>query len=174
MIRTPHLLAEEPAAAALPKGAPRPWWEGRPFVAAMILLAFVPLIYPVIPPLVDLGGHMGRYKVAVDLANSPILQQWFSFRWLPIGNLGVDLLVVPLSKLMGVELATKLIVMSIPPMTVAGMLWVAREVHNRLPPTAAFALPLAFGHPFMFGFINFALSMALALLAFGLWLRLGM
>src|SRR5690606_35841199 len=32
---------------------------------------------------------------------------------------------------------------------------------------------LAFGHPFMFGFANFALSMALALLAFGLWLRLG-
>jgi hypothetical protein len=34
-------------------------------------------------------------------------------------------------------------------------------------------VPLAFGHPFMFGFVNFALSMALALLAFGLWLRLG-
>jgi hypothetical protein len=53
------------------------------------------------------------------------------------------------------------------------MLWVAREVHNRLPPTVAFALPLAFGHPFMFGFVNFALSMAFAFLAFGLWLRLG-
>ncbi|HTG78220.1 MAG TPA: hypothetical protein VL553_01315, partial [Sphingomicrobium sp.] len=152
---------------------PRPWWEGRPFVAAMILLAFIPLAYPAIPPLVDIGGHMGRYKVAVDLAGSPILQQWFSFRWLPIGNLGVDLLVVPLAKLIGVELATKLVVMSIPPLTVAGMLWVAREVHNRLPPTVAFALPLAFGHPFMFGFVNFALSMALALLAFGFWLRLG-
>ena len=173
MIHAPHLLAQEPAAAALPKGSPRPWWEGRPFVAAMILLAFVPLLYPQVPPLVDVGGHMGRYKVAADLAGSPVLQQWFSFRWLPIGNLGVDLLVVPLSKLIGVELATKLVVMSIPPMTVAGMLWVAREVHNRLPPTVAFALPLAFGHPFMFGFVNFALSMALALLAFGLWLRLG-
>ena len=27
--------------------------------------------------------------------------------------------------------------------------------------------------PFLFGFVNFALSMALAFLAFGLWLRLG-
>jgi len=173
LIAAPHLLAQEPAAAALPKGAPRPWWEGRPFVAAMILLAFVPLLYPAIPPLVDIGGHMGRYKIAADVADSRILQQWFSFRWMPIGNLGVDLIVVPLSKLIGIELATKLVVMSIPPMTVAGMLWVAREVHNRLPPTVAFALPLAFSHPFMFGFVNFSLSMALALLAFGLWLRLG-
>jgi hypothetical protein len=139
----------------------------------MILLAFIPLAYPAIPPLVDVGGHMGRYKVAAELAHNPILQQWFSFHWLPIGNLGVDLLVVPLSRLIGIELATKLVVMSIPPLTVAGMLWVAREVHNRLPPTVAFALPLAFGHPFMFGFVNFSLSMALALLAFGLWLRMG-
>ena len=172
MIAAPHL--PPPAAAALPKGAPRPWWEGRPFVAAMVLLAFVPLLYPAIPPLVDIGGHMGRYKIALDVWHSTTtLQQWYSFRWLPIGNLGVDLLVVPLAQLIGLEPATKLVVMSIPPLTVAGMLWVAREVHNRLPPTAAFALPLAFGHPFMFGFVNFAMSMALAMLAFGLWLRLG-
>ena len=58
-------------------------------------------------------------------------------------------------------------------MTVAGFLWVAREVHNRLPPTVAFALPFAFGHPYLFGFVNFTLSMAIAFLAFGLWLRLG-
>jgi hypothetical protein len=173
VIHAPELVAHEAALAALPKGAPRPWWEGRPFVVAMILLAFVPLLWPTIPPLVDLGGHMGRYKVALDGAHSATLQQWYHFRWLPIGNLGVDVLVVPLAKLIGLEPATKLVVMSIPPMLVAGMLWVAREVHNRLPPTVAFALPLAFGHPFMFGFVNFSLSMALAFLAFGLWLRLG-
>ena len=139
----------------------------------MILVAFVPLLYPAFPPLVDLPGHMGRFKVAVDVATSPYLHQWYSFRWNLIGNLGVDLLAIPLAKLTGVELATKLVVMMIPPLTVAGMLWVAREVHNRLPPTVAFALPLAFGHPFLFGFVNFSLSMALAMLGFGLWLRLG-
>jgi len=36
-----------------------------------------------------------------------------------------------------------------------------------------FALPFAYSHPFMFGFVNFALSVALAFLAFGLWLHLG-
>ncbi len=46
---------------------------------------------------------MGRFKVALDLDNSPALQQWYSFHWLPIGNLGVDLLVVPLAKLIGLE-----------------------------------------------------------------------
>jgi hypothetical protein len=57
-------------------------------------------------------------------------------------------------------------------MTVAGLLWIAREVHGRIPATALFALPLAYSYPFHFGFVNFALSMALALNAFALWLRL--
>jgi hypothetical protein len=150
----------------------RPWWETRPFVAAMILLSAVPLLYPEIPPLVDLLGHMGRYRVQLDLDSSSWLGRYYGYEWQAIGNLGVDLLVVPLRKLFGLEPAVKLIVLAIPPMTVAGFLWVAREVHGRLPATALFALPFAYSHPFMFGFVNYALSMALAFLAFGLWLRL--
>jgi thiol:disulfide interchange protein len=34
-------------------------------------------------------------------------------------------------------------------------------------------LPFIYGFPFLFGFVNFTLSVALAFLAFGLWLRLG-
>ena len=173
MAERPHLLASGAAAAPAPRGEPRPWWEGRPFVAAMILIAFVPLLYPPVPPLVDLFGHMARYRVELDLASSPDLQRFFGFEWKMIGNLGVDLLIIPLSKIFGLELAVKLVVMTIPPLTVAGFLWVAREVHNRLPPTVLFALPFAFGHPFQFGFANYSLAMAFAFLCFGLWLRLG-
>jgi hypothetical protein len=158
--------------AAVDRSA-RPWWERRWFVAVVILLSCLPLLYPPIPPLVDLFGHMGRYRVQLDLPDSPWLHQYYGYHWAAIGNLGVDLLVIPLERLIGLEPAVKLIVLAIPPMTVAGFLWVAREVHHRLPPTALFALPLAYSHPFMFGFVNFALSVALAFLAFGLWLRLG-
>lgn len=139
----------------------------------MAIAATIPLLYPQIPPLTDVMGHMGRYRVELDIGTSPYLHQWFSFRWAIIGNLGVDLLIVPVAKLFGLELGVKLIVMTIPALTVAGMLLIAREVHGRVPPTLAFAFPLAYGFPFQFGFINYCLSMALALLAFGLWLRLG-
>ncbi len=148
------------------------WWESRLFAVALVLAAAVPLLYPKIPPLVDLLGHMGRYRVQLDHGQSPDLQRYFDFHWQLIGNLGVDLLIVPLSKVVGLEMAVKLIAVAIPPMTVAGFLWVAREVHGKLPPTTAFAVPFAFGHPFMFGFLNYALAMALAFLAFALWLRL--
>ena len=148
------------------------WWQGRTAVLLLSLFAVVPLLWPSIPPLVDLPGHMGRYRIQLDYATSPVLREFYSFHWSLIGNLGVDLLIIPMSKLFGLELATKLIVMSIPVMTVAGLLWIAREVHGAIPPTALFALPLAYGHPFIFGFVNFALAMALALLAFALWLRM--
>jgi hypothetical protein len=153
--------------------AARPWWESRACVALVILATMIPLIYPPIPPLVDLLGHMGRYRVELDLHHSPFLRQYYDYHWAAIGNLGVDLLIVPLSKLVGLEFAVKLIVIAIPPLTAAGFLWVASEVHGRVPPSAFFALPFIYGYPFLFGFVNFTLSVALAFLAFGLWLRLG-
>ena len=137
------------------------------------LATMIPLLYPPIPPLVDLFGHMGRYRVELDLDQSPFLQQYYGYHWAPIGNLGVDVLVMLLGPIIGLEPAVKLIVLAIPPMTAVGFLWVAREVHGRVPPTAFFALPFIYGFPFMFGFVNFTLSVALAFLAFGLWLRLG-
>ncbi|WP_308515297.1 hypothetical protein [Sphingomonas flavescens] len=151
----------------------RPWWERRWFLALVVLSTAIPLLYPPIPPLVDLFGHMGRYRVELDLATSPYLQRYYDYHWAAIGNLGVDLLIIPLGKLIGLEPAIKLIVLAIPPMTAAGFLWCAREVHGREPPTAFFALPFIYGYPFLFGFVNFTLSVALAFLAFGLWLRLG-
>ncbi|MDT9599457.1 hypothetical protein [Sphingosinicella rhizophila] len=150
----------------------RHWWESRAFALALILATAIPLLWPDIPPLVDLPGHMARYRVQIEIDQSAALRSFYDFRWALIGNLGVDLLVVPLAKIFGLELAVKLIVLSIPPLTAAGFIWVAREVHGNTPPTAAFAVPLAYNYPFFFGFVNFALSMAFAFLAFALWLRL--
>jgi hypothetical protein len=164
--------AEASSADHLKLGA-RPWWESRLCIVLVVLATMLPLAYPAIPPLVDLFGHMGRYRVELNLDHSPWLQQYYDYHWAAIGNLGVDLLIIPFGELMGLEPAVKLIVLAIPPLTAAGFLWVTSEVHGRIPPTAFFALPFIYGYPFLFGFVNFALSVALAFLAFGLWLRLG-
>lgn len=148
------------------------WWQTRQFVVLAALAAMLPLLLPAIPPMVDLPGHMGRYRVQLDYNDYPWLADWYKFQWQLIGNLGVDLLVMPLAPVFGLELAVKLIVISIPVLTVVGLLWIAREVHGRIPASALFALPLAYNFAFHFGFVNFALSQALALNAFALWLRM--
>jgi hypothetical protein len=166
-------MAAGAASAANKADDARPWWESRLVLALVVAATMLPLIYPPVPPLVDLFGHMGRYRVELDLHHSPWLQQYFNYHWAAIGNLGVDILVLLLGPIVGLEPAVKLIVLAIPPLTAIGFLWVAREVHGRVPPTAFFALPFVYGYPFLFGFVNFALSVAFAFLAFGLWLRLG-
>ena len=155
------------------EGEIRRWWETRAFALFLVLASTIPLIWPDVPPLVDLPGHVGRYRVQLDIADSAVLRDYYTFEWALIGNLGVDLMVELLAPLLGLEAAVKLIVLTIPPLTAGGLLWVAREVHGRIPPTAMFALPFAYNFPLWFGFINFALAMALALLAFAFWLRLG-
>lgn len=154
-----------------PTEMPR-WWQTRWFVLFAALAAAIPLLWPDIPPQVDLPGHMARYRVQLSHGEVPWLNDWYKFEWSLIGNLGLDLLIIPLEPIFGLELAVKLIVITIPVLTVTGLLWIAREVHGRIPATALFALPLAYNYAFHFGFANFALSMALALNAFALWLRL--
>ncbi|KTT73611.1 hypothetical protein NS334_07215 [Sphingomonas endophytica] len=149
------------------------WWERRAAVGVLLLLAVVPLIWPTIPPLLDLPGHMASYAISIAPDASPLLQRYYSFQWQLIGNLGLDVLMVPVGKIFGVELGTKLAVMTIPLLTVAGMLLVAREVHGRLPATTALALPLAYNYFFLFGFVNYCLAMAMAFWALSLWLHLG-
>ena len=163
-------IAKGPAGPPL---HPLRWWESRRFVLFIMLLTALPLVWPNLAPLVDLPGHIGRYRVQLELASSPDLQQYYTFHWQLIGNLGVDLLVQIFAPIFGLEPTVKVIVLMIPVLTVGGLLWIAHEVHGRVPPTALFAVPFAYNYPFLFGFVNFALSMALACIAFALWLRLG-
>lgn len=147
----------------------------RPRLVILLLaaLSILPLIYPSIPPLTDLLGHIGRYRVQLDLASNPVLQRYYGFEWALIGNLGVDLLVQAIGPLIDLEPAVKLIVIAIVALTTGGFLLLSYQVHGRISAMAFFALPLAYSFPFQFGFVNYCLSMALAFLAFALWIRLG-
>lgn len=147
------------------------WWERRWLTTALVLLTVVPFLLPEVPPLVDLPAHMARYRVALDLNQSPDLQRYFGYHWQLMTNLGVDLMVVPLARLIGLEPATKLIVLLLPVLTAAGLLKVARAAHGRVPATFWFALPFALASPLLFGFVNFVLAAALSLLVFGWWLE---
>jgi len=157
--------------APLPPLAPA-WWNRPAYAWVLVALCALPLLWPPLPPLTDALGHIARYHVELHIHDSPYLKHYFSFQWALIGNLGVDLLIVPMAKLFGLYTGVKLIVIAIPVLTATGLLLIAREVHGRVPPTFAFALPLTYGFPFQFGFLNHCLSMAFAFLAFALWLRM--
>lgn len=147
------------------------WWNSPAYVALLLAMMAVPLIWPPFPPLDDIPTHMGRFRIQAGLADAPTLASIFSIHWMPVGNLGTDLLVYLIQPWLGIELATKLVVIAIPVLSAAGLLLIAKEVHGELPASAAFALPLLYGYAFQYGFINFSLGAGLAFLLFGLVLR---
>jgi hypothetical protein len=148
------------------------WWQRPALLWLAVALSVVPLLWPQIPPLTDLPGHIGRYRVMLG-TDADVLGQWYRFEWRLVGNLGVDLLVYGLAPLIGLEPAVKLAVIATVALFAAGTLWVSREVHGAVTPFAWFALPLAYAFPLHFGFVNYWLAMALALNGLALWLRLG-
>lgn len=152
------------------KAAPiRPIWA-----AALTLVALLPLLYPAVPPLTDLPAHMARFMVQMDGGRSAVIAQWYSFDWNLIPNLGTDLLALVLEPWLGLEATMKALALLIIALQTAGYLLLSRAAHGRIEPTALFALPLAYGNPFQYGFLNFTFAAALATLALALWITPGM
>lgn len=143
-----------------------------PAILLVCLIAITPLLVVGIAPLTDLYGHLGRYAVQTELAQRPGLQPYFTYDWKLIGNLGGDILVEVLHPLLGLEGSVRATVLITQLLGALGLLLVSREVHGRVTPFAIAAIPMIYGFPFNYGFINYALSMALALLAYVAWLRL--
>lgn len=124
-----------------------------------------------IPPLIDVPGHTGRFAVQAAAVGSPLLR-WYGFHWAFTLNLGTDLLVEALRRWIGLFPAVWLVSAVAPALTAAGVLAVARALN----PRGAHALPLAllfvFNFPFLWGFLNFQLAAAFALLLLAAWVAL--
>ncbi len=147
------------------------WWKGRAVQILALLLLALPVAVTTLPPLTDVLGHLGRYHIQLTLADSPALQRNWAFHWSLIGNLGVDLLIIPLSALFGLERAVWLVALILPPLFGWGLIRIARAHRGAVTPLTLFALPLALAYPYQFGFINFWLGLALALHLYASWVR---
>lgn len=168
MTQAPPLSSAPQPGARIPFG----WLDRWPVIVLVLIASIAPLLVVGIAPLTDLYGHLGRFAVQTELAQRPGLQPYFTYEWKLIGNLGGDILVELLHPLLGLEGAVRATVMITQGLGALGLLLVSREVHGRVTPFALAAIPMIYGFPFNYGFINYALSMALALLAFAAWLRL--
>lgn len=159
------------AKAHMEKEPPR-WLRSRWLVVALCVASLLPLLFPQLPGLLDVPGHTGRFAVQIDDGRTPELARWYDYHWDILPNLGVDIMVELLSRFVGLLTAVKLSVMAIPFLCVLGILMISRSVHGYVTPPALFVVPVAFGHFFHFGFVNFYLGVGLALVGFAVWRRL--
>ena len=162
-----------PAATAVVATRPGGWkhdvglWLG-------VLLAFaatLPVLVTWAPQMTDYPSHLAGYKIMLDYGRDPFLTQYYTFHWEWTGNLGAELLMVPLTPLLGLEAAGKFIAWMIPLLTGLSLLSVAWTLRQRIGVGAILAFVTIWSPALLMGFLNYSLSLALALFAFAAWVR---
>jgi hypothetical protein len=131
---------------------------------AAALLSLAPVLLVPIPSFVDAPVHMARHHIlAVAPAGGPLLQ-YFIVQWHWIANLGADIPATLLGRWLGGEAATRIVAALIAPLTIAGIVGLSRAAHGRIAGSAMLALPFVFHQGWMYGFLNYGVGTALALL----------
>lgn len=149
--------------------APRLWlWLTLGLAVAHAALVFASPM----PPLHDYPGHLARIHIMTRLGDSALLQSYYDYTWLLRHNTGSDLLIFLLAHVMPIEVAGRLVVAAIPASTLMALWWIRTKVHGRCDSLVLLAAPYAMGVWYSWGFVNYCLSVALALLAFALWLEI--
>ncbi|MDB5700523.1 MAG: conserved rane protein of unknown function [Sphingomonadales bacterium] len=135
----------------------------------LVAVSALPMLVVSIPGAADYPSHLARVFVFSQIGHGTALDGYFTVNWRWIGNLGIDLPTLLLTPMFGVEGAMRLVSALIAPLTVAGIFMLSRSVHGRVSGSAMLALPFAIAQPFLFGFLNYCLSVGLALIVAALW-----
>jgi len=134
-------------------------------VALSATLALIPVLCVKIPGFSDAPSHMARHHILAAMSSGGPLSGYFVAQWQWIANLGEDIPASLLARALGGELATTVVTAIIAPLTIFGLAVLSRAAHGRVAASAAVAMPLVFHQAWMFGFLNYCLGTALALLA---------
>ena len=139
--------------------------------ALLALLAALPVLAVRYPQMADYPAHLARWHVMAQLDRSADLARFYTIRWGLVPNSGVDLLMLPLGQVLGLEAAGWLITALIAPLTVLGLFATNRALGRGIGAGPLLAMAAIWSPPLLLGFVNYALSLALAFLAFALWIR---
>ena len=131
------------------------------------LLFALPFLFVTVPPLTDVPGHLGRFAVQTAPAGAA-LGRYYGFHWTLTLNLASDLLVRLLHPL-GIERVVWALCAATPVLTALGIVAVARVLNPHGGHALPWALLFVYNFPFLWGFLNWSLTAAGALIAFAAW-----
>ena len=135
--------------------------------ALLMVLAAVPVFSTVLPPLFDYPNHLARMHVLAEGGN-----QFYAVHWRPLPNLAQDLIVPPLTRVMPLELASKLFLAAILGLTAGATIWLNRVATGMWRAWSLLALLFLYNRVFLWGFLNYLFGIGVALAGTALWLAL--
>ena len=145
----------------------------RFWLVALCAVLLVPLFLCDVPPLGDYANHLARVWVLSRLPKEagwgdPVLARMYAARWAVIPNLGLDLVMPPLVRWVGIYPAGKIALAAGVLLPVLGSIAYQRALGGRCWGLGAGIL--AYGGSMLLGFLNFQISIGLALLLAAVWL----
>lgn len=138
---------------------------------AIAVLALVPIYVTRYLPINDYPFHLARMVILAQLDN-PIFARFYEQGSFLLPNVGMDAVVVPLSKILGPERATRVFVDLTLLVMLLGAMALHWAAHRRLSVWPLLAVTLLHNGIFRFGFFNYLFGLGLAFAAAALWLKM--
>jgi hypothetical protein len=146
---------------------PLVWWSS---LALMFTALLVPLLTVAVPPLTDYPNHLARCYVLAFGNSDPVLHRMFSAHWQIIPNIGVDLLLPALMRVFAPLIAGKIMLalcLLLPASGAVALSYAYFRQRSFWQIAAGFA---AFNALFLMGFMNFEISIGIALWGAAGWI----
>jgi hypothetical protein len=143
------------------------WWC---VLVALCVLLLAPLTLADVPPLLDYPNHLARLFVLAFVGSDPVLARFYAPHWGIIPNLGLDLTVPPLLRILPVHLVGRVVVSVTILLPVFGAVAYHRALNGRLSYWPLAAVLFAYNALLLRGFLNFIASIGLALLVAAAWI----
>src|ERR1700733_5464104 len=130
--------------------------------ALLAVASFAPVLLTSIPAMVDYPNHLARMYILTQ-NGMPDANPYYEVAWELYPNLGIDLLVPQMARLISVENATRLFLLLSQFLIVGGALALERVGRGRVQLAGCAALMVLYCLPFTWGFLNFEFGLGAAL-----------
>ncbi len=144
----------------------RAWWAALIGLCGLLL---APLLVVDVPPLLDYPNHLARAFVLASLPRDPVLSRFYAVQWSIIPNLALDLIAPPLIHVLPVHVVGRLVIAAAVLLPVLGTVAYNTALGGRW--WALGVGLVAYNGCLLYGFLNFSISLGLALLLAATWLR---
>jgi hypothetical protein len=148
--------------------------QEREGFAATIALAALVLALPVwcvsALPMPDYPAHLASYYLIATGASSPAVSSFYRIEWAFLPNLAGEIIVPPLSHLVGLDVAAKLFVTAGIAMWAAGPALIQRAFYGRIGVAPLLASFFAYNANLIWGFLNYYFAMGAAFLVLAAWI----
>jgi hypothetical protein len=141
-------------------------------VSVVLLIVLMPLILCVVPPLHDYPFHLARADILASMNGSRFLQAHYQQGSFLLPNVGMDVVMIPLTRSMPIMLAGRVFLGIVVIVMLTGTIALHASLHRRLSPWPLLAGFFLYNWIFMYGFLNYVLGVGLMLWATAGWIAL--